>query len=76
MYEANLLGARLGDADLSAANLREANLRAANLVEADLRGADLSWSKNLTQEQINKANGAEWTRLPVRLHHPAHWRRS
>jgi hypothetical protein len=43
------------------------------LREANLRGANLSYTRNFTQEQINKANGDEHTKLPDHLQRPAHW---
>ena len=65
-------------ADLSGAVLRKANLsravlRGANLSGADLSGANLSGAQDLTQEQLEAANGDESTRLPSDLKPPSHW---
>ena len=65
-------------ADLSGAVLRKANLsravlRGANLSGADLSGANLSGAEDLTQEQLEEANGDESTRLPSDLKPPSHW---
>ncbi|MFB5760153.1 pentapeptide repeat-containing protein [Paenibacillus medicaginis] len=85
---ADLVGAKLKDADLRgtnlrgayliAADLRNADLRGADLIGADfrdtdLRGADLSESFFLTQFQINAAIGDSSTKLPASLTRPAHW---
>jgi len=64
----SLLNAPLSGADLSRAVLIRANLSEANLSEANLMTA-----RYLTQEQIDKANGDETTKLPPHLHRPAHW---
>ena len=80
---ANLSGAAVGLADLSGAILSKvilsgAVLLGANLSGADLRGADLSGAilsgaEDLTQEQLEEANGDESTRLPSELKLPSHW---
>ncbi|MDX2974124.1 pentapeptide repeat-containing protein [Kribbella solani] len=85
---ADLIGARLRDADLAKANLRgayliaadlrEANLRQADLIgadlrDADVRGADLTGALFLTQSQVNAARGDESTKLPTALTRPSHW---
>ena len=89
LYDANLRGANLYDADLTGARLRRANLSGAtlrradligadledaNLEGADLEGADLSIARNLTQEQINSADGNAETKLPEGLKRPDHWK--
>ena len=78
LYESSLImkdhpvvflgGAELFGAYLFGAYLREANLRGANL-----RGANLSETEDLTQEQINEADGDERTKLPAHLQRPDHW---
>ena len=85
---ANLMGAKLKNADLRGANLRGAYLIAANLSGADLRGADLigadfrdadvtgadlSGSLFLTQFQLNAAKGDAATKIPATLARPEHW---
>ena len=69
----NLSGAALGLADLSGANLSGAVLSGATLPRADLSGAILSGAEDLTQEQLEEANGDESTRLPSDLKPPSHW---
>ena len=68
LRKANLSGAVLRGADLFAANLSSANL-----LRADLSGANLSGAEDLTQEQLEEANGDESTRLPSELKPPSHW---
>ncbi|MFF1920051.1 pentapeptide repeat-containing protein [Streptomyces sp. NPDC058221] len=87
---ADLIGARLGEADLRGADLRGAYLIAADLSGADLRladligadfrdadlsGADLTGALFLTQSQLNAARGNGATRLPGALSRPTHWER-
>ncbi len=69
LNNANLSNAKLNYADLSRAKLSGAKLSGANLLYADLtgtdlHGVDLSKVLNLTQNQVNKANGDEDTTLP------------
>lgn len=76
---ANLQGANLRGALLIAADLREADLRMADLIgadfrDADLSGANLTGSIFLTQAQVNAAKGDKYTRLPLSLTTPAHWK--
>jgi uncharacterized protein YjbI with pentapeptide repeats len=78
MKEADLRGVNLRGAYLIAADLRGADLRGTDLIGADfrdtdLRGADLSESLFLTQFQINAATGDGSTKLPASLTRPAHW---
>ncbi len=61
---ADLRGANLGGANLRGAYLREAILSAANFSLADLRGVNLKEVKNLTREQLEKAQTDEKTILP------------
>ena len=42
----------------------------------DLQGANLWGARNLTQEQLDGANGDDRTMLPEGLTRPAHWSRS
>jgi Pentapeptide repeats (8 copies) len=85
---ADLIGRDLSGADLRGANLRGAYLIGANLAWADLtgadvtgadprgadvRGADLTGALFLTQSQLDAAAGDATTRLPSKLHRPAHW---
>lgn len=85
---ADLIGAKLRNADLQGANLRGAYLIAADLRDADLRGADLigadcrdadfagadlSGALFLTQPQLQAAKGDDRTRLPSGFSRPAHW---
>ncbi|WP_255638028.1 pentapeptide repeat-containing protein [Amycolatopsis sp. DSM 110486] len=70
---ANLRGAYLIAADLRGADLRQADLIGADLRDADVRGADLTACLFLTQSQVNAARGDATTRLTERLSRPAHW---
>ncbi|MFI6600892.1 pentapeptide repeat-containing protein [Nonomuraea sp. NPDC050536] len=70
---ANLRGAYLIGADLRGADLRLADLIGADLRDTDLRGADLTGSLFLTQAQVNAARGDGATKLPPSLIRPAHW---
>ncbi len=78
VYDVDLSNANLRFADLSGADLREVcftniDLREANLSCALLHGVDLSTAIDLTQEQINEANGDQHTKLPEGLTSPEHW---
>ena len=73
LRKANLSGAVLRRADLSRAHLSGANLSGAAVGLADLSGANLSGAEDLTQEQLEEANGDESTRLPSELKPPSHW---
>jgi uncharacterized protein YjbI with pentapeptide repeats len=64
---ANLFAANLAGADLSGADLFGANLTRADLTAANLAAADLSESKNITQDQLNRACGDPSTKLPPGL---------
>ena len=75
LYGADLRGAYLEDADLSEAYLEDADLRGAWLLEANLRGANLAEALNLTQDQINSANGDAHTKLPANLDMPESWKK-
>ncbi|NMO97999.1 pentapeptide repeat-containing protein [Paenibacillus lemnae] len=85
---ADLIGAKLNNADLRCANLRGvyfiasdlrgADLRFADVIGADFRdadisGADLSDVLFLTQMQVNAAIGDKLTKLPPYFDTPDHW---
>jgi uncharacterized protein YjbI with pentapeptide repeats len=80
---ANLQNANLEGVNLQGADLRNANLQGANLGtpsfpgnllgEAAKRGANLQNARNLTQEQLDVANGDDRTLLPEGLTRPVHW---
>jgi uncharacterized protein YjbI with pentapeptide repeats len=48
-------------------------LLGANLSDADLQGANLSGAAGLTQTQLNKTFGDEYTLLPSHLKPTAYW---
>ncbi len=88
LTSANLEGADVSDADLSDARLEDANLSGADLSDAfldraDLAGAGLAGAnlcgtsllgaRNLTQEQIEEADGDAFTVLPDHLSRPQAW---
>ena len=78
LREADLRGADLRGARLIAADLRGADLRLADLIGADLRdaelsGADLTGALFLTQAQLNAARGDQATALSSALPRPSHW---
>ena len=78
LREADLRGADLRGARLIAADLRGADLRLADLIGADLRdaelsGADLTGALFLTQAQLNAARGDHATALPPTMTRPSHW---
>ena len=52
---ANLKGAKFEGANLKGANFEGANLKEANLKEANLEGANLKWARNLSCNQLCKA---------------------
>jgi hypothetical protein len=73
LQEAYLVEADFQGAHLSGANLSEANLSGADLSEAILSGAYLSEAILITQEQLDRAIGDEYTQLPPDLKRPAQW---
>lgn len=73
LENAHLDGADLRRARLENANLESAHLGGANLTDADLDGANLERAIDLTQEQVDQAQGSSETRLPEELKHPEHW---
>ncbi|GMK43573.1 hypothetical protein PghCCS26_07000 [Paenibacillus glycanilyticus] len=70
---ANLRGSYLIAADLRGADLRHADLIGADMRDTDLSGADLSESLFLTQVQLQAAKGNADTKLPPALSRPDHW---
>jgi uncharacterized protein YjbI with pentapeptide repeats len=70
---ADLRGAYLIGADLRGADLRQADLIGADLRDAELSGADLTGVIFLTQAQLNAAKGDQATKIPPTLHRPVHW---
>ncbi len=73
LIKAGLDGANLTGARLNRANLTGAGLGGANLTGAGLNGAELATVKNLTQQQLDSAQGDDETKLPAGLQRPAHW---
>lgn len=83
--EANLNGCRLSRAylrnavldrtDLRHADLRRASLTSASMVGTDVRGVDLSTTRGLDQEQIERAHGDQYTKLPPHLTAPSSWKK-
>jgi uncharacterized protein YjbI with pentapeptide repeats len=71
---ANLAGADLDHADLSGAVLIGADLSGADLGRANLTAASLRLAMNLTQQQIDSANGNKDTQLPPGLVMPESWK--
>lgn len=74
LLDANLGGAGLVATDLRDVNFGGADLGGVNLQFANVRGADLSGAKNLTQKQINSAEGDKDTKLPSSFTRPASWK--
>jgi hypothetical protein len=77
-WRADLRGANFERADLRLAMLEDANLssaefRDAKVNEAALHSANLEDVLNLTQEQINLAEGNDETKLPDGLASPESW---
>jgi uncharacterized protein YjbI with pentapeptide repeats len=73
LVEAKLTRASLVDAFLGGADLAHADLAGADLGGTHLFGADLSHARNLTQKQLNSANGDAQTKLPEGLTRPPDW---
>ncbi len=69
----SLRGAYLIAADLSGADLRYADLIGADFRDTNLSGADLRGTLFLTQAQLQAAKGNSATLLPEGLTHPEHW---
>jgi len=75
LFEADLRGAELTNAYLNGAHLSGADLSGADLLMARLHRAGLSEASNLTQAQIDKADGDSSTELPQGLHMPERWKK-
>ena len=73
LEESQLSWADLYGADLTGAYLAGADLEGAILEGADLVGGELARTVNLTQDQINVANGNWVTSLPHGMTYPDHW---
>jgi len=73
LFGAQLSHAHLDGADLGYADLDEADLRGADFSGADLSSADLSDAKYLTQEQVDSADGDDYTKLPTDRCVPIEW---
>ncbi|WP_433089697.1 pentapeptide repeat-containing protein [Dactylosporangium sp. CA-052675] len=73
LRDADLRGALLIGADLRGADLGNADVIGADLRGADLSGADLRGTLFLIQSQLDAAVGDASTKVPARLHRPAHW---
>lgn len=78
LQHADLRGANLDGTDLQGAYLQNAQLAGTDLADANLRnaalhGANLKRAKNLTQQQIDGAQGNGDTTLPDGLQRPANW---
>jgi Pentapeptide repeats (8 copies) len=76
LSKAKFRGANLSEAFLYRANLREADLLEANLSKARIHGADFRDALNLTQLQLDEAEGDQTTRLPGHLKPPERWAKS
>ncbi len=74
LLNANLKNANLFKTNLFSAILRDADLSGANLEKTSLLRVDLFEVRNVTQEQINKAEGDEKTIPPKGLTRPPHWK--
>jgi len=72
LEHAHLEGANLEGANLEGASLEGAHLKGAHLKGAHLEGADLRGT-NVTQDQLNSADGDTNTQIPDPLTRPAHW---
>ncbi len=70
---ANLTDANLFLTNLSGAYLYQTDLSGARLFSATLDGVDLSYARNLTQEQISMAKGDKHTKLPEYITRPKNW---
>jgi uncharacterized protein YjbI with pentapeptide repeats len=68
LWEANLQGTKLQRAKLHRANLQDADLQG-----ADLKGADLRETTDLTDAQLERAFGDQYTQLPDDFRQPASW---
>jgi uncharacterized protein YjbI with pentapeptide repeats len=73
VLRSTLEGSSLKGAILEGTNLQGAILKGAMLEDAKLQGADLRGAQDLTQEQIEQAEGDENTKLPENLRTPKSW---
>ena len=73
LHRAGLHRADLRGAVLRGAEFSQTKCKAANFAGSALHFADLSQAIDLTQEQINSANGNQHTKLPSNLNCPDHW---
>jgi hypothetical protein len=73
LEQADLSGAHLDGAYLTGAKLAGTNLNGADLKRTDLGDTDLQGVLNLTQAQINEANGDLGTRVPGDRRVPGWW---
>jgi hypothetical protein len=73
VLRSTLEGSSLKGATLEGTNLQGAILEDAILEDAKLKGADLRGAQDLTQEQIEQAQGDENTKLPEYLRTPKSW---
>ena len=66
---------KLAGLNFSGINLSEAKFRVEEDIRmgADLRGTDLTYARNLTQDQLNSAIGDDTMNIPSRLVRPSHW---
>lgn len=71
----DLLGANLSRAKLIGVDLSGVYLLAANLSRANLSEADLSEAIELSQQQIDAADGDSKTKLPRHIKRPSHWKK-
>lgn len=73
LTDADLHEAVLANGDLREAIVNRTDFSAVSMHDADLRGTDLRSAKNLTQEQVDSAQGDQSSRLPGDLTIPATW---
>ncbi len=74
LYHVYFTSAYLPGLVLSNTGLYDSSFRDAILYDVDLSGVDLSYVMDLTQRQIDLADGDEKTKLPEGLEHPEHWK--
>jgi uncharacterized protein YjbI with pentapeptide repeats len=73
VLRSTLEGSSLKGAILEGTDLQGAILKGAILEDTNLQGADLRGAQDLTQEQIEQAEGDESTKLPENLRRPKSW---
>ncbi len=74
LYHVYFTDSNLFGVDLSNTILSDSNFHGAIIDEANLSGVDLSSAMDLTQMQIDSAEGDEDTKLPEGLIRPNHWK--